>query len=592
MLALGVLKETNPARLFTPDTSDPIRPGSNSKPLLAAGKRQRSAPQVEALASAILSKAKSERDRAKYLATTVRSSTTLAALAQAHGVLEERDEALIAAREALALSLVVVESFDGSSHVVDATSARLAAEVMLRFGEADKVFEFLLPLNLPQSLRLTLASAAVELGRFDAAMDSLSGLTGEMVESFRGFLLAATGEYQKAIPHLRFALREAPDDADAALNLSVCLWALGSRRKAVATALRASRTAPGRKDLSLHYLELLLESGSIKCLTDEIAALNAQNVVPDSRFLLIQARAQLAKDNPARAIPLLEKVIAKADTEGEDLLRVEVAASLAALRYRVGRNTYEQAIAALSAMLRDYPDHEAVVMSIAYVVSRTTDAPLLRQAVERIYDRISPVRRAFLLHQVAWLEGDNESCGSAAAAWFDAEPANPMAAAAAMVALGIGLERWAEAEKVADFALSQFPDHAMIINNAAYILSMTGRATEAIKLLEPFAVTNFVPRATLGLAYLAIGDLDRGMRLYREAADQAEKGDPALRSLMTTYQAIIVRQLGIDQSEQPHMLAALALAEFPLPEDWEVLPEFVRLRNLCQRRRYEWPPGL
>lgn len=52
---------------------------------------------------------------------------------------------------------------------------------------------------------------------------------------------------------------------------------------------------------------------------------------------------------------------------------------------------------------------------------------------------------------------------------------------------------------------------------------MSGRAKEAIRILEPTAEADFVLSATLGLAYLADGDIDRGMRLYRDAADMAEK---------------------------------------------------------------------
>jgi hypothetical protein len=61
---------------------------------------------------------------------------------------------------------------------------------------------------------------------------------------------------------------------------------------------------------------------------------------------------------------------------------------------------------------------------------------------------------------------------------------------------------------------------------------------------------------------------------------------------MTTYQAIVVRQLGIDKRESPEKIAALALAPVPLPSDWKQYPEFLRLRNLCQKLGYHWPPTL
>ena len=133
------------------------------------------------------------------LVASVRSSITLAALAQTHAVLEERAEALSAAREALALSLVAATSADEAPHVADPTSGRLAVEIMLRFGEARDPYYALSNVALPQSLRLTLATLSVELGRYEVAMQALEGQEGAIEESFRGFLLAVQGEHQKAI---------------------------------------------------------------------------------------------------------------------------------------------------------------------------------------------------------------------------------------------------------------------------------------------------------------------------------------------------------------------------------------------------------
>jgi predicted Zn-dependent protease len=187
------------------------------------------------------------------------------------------------------------------------------------------------------------------------------------------------------------------------------------------------------------------------------------------------------------------------------------------------------------------------------------------------------------------LEGDTDAAGSAAEEWFELEPNNPKAAVAAVVAVGIGQGRLGEAVTVAEYALANFPHDPELVNNSAYVLAMSGRAEEAIQLLEPIAGQDFVLNATLGLAYLAHGDLDRGMRLYREAADMAEKIDPAWRSLMTAYQALIVRQLGIYKTSPADVVAALALVPFQLPDDWQERPEFLRIHNICVKYGYDWP---
>ncbi len=587
MLALGVLEEGRTSSVFTPDTAEPVRPGKDSPVLRSAQRKQ---PTLEeAVSAAVLEAAEQARERAKRLAAATRSSTTLAALAQSHAVLDERDEAIAAARDALELSLTQTASAEGDPRVADSTSARLAAEVMIRFGLATQVFERLRTVALPKSLRMTSAVIAVELGHLDEAWNNLDGLNGALVESFRGYLLATQRHYQKAITHLRSALREDPNDAAAAMNLSISLWEVGARRKAVFAALRAARVAPGRRDFSVHYLDLLLAVGDVARLTREIESLAQRMVVPDARLLVIQARAALERDDRSRALLILEKARVEAKTEDNDVLEVEIAANLAVLKYRMGRLPRNKAMGELTSLLRDHPDHDSVVVCLANVVSQSSDAPMLRHAVERVRETTTPARRAFLAHQIAWLEGDNDQAGTAAAKWFAREPQNPQAAAAALVAIGIGQERWHDAAAVADIALARFPNDPNILNNGGYILAMAGRAAEAITVLEPLAHDQFVGRATLGLACLANGEIDRGMRLYREAAEDAERADASWHSLMTIYQALIVRQLGLDKSQAPEVIAALALAAVPLPTNWKEQPEFLRLYRVSEKRGYEWP---
>jgi predicted Zn-dependent protease len=243
-------------------------------------------------------------------------------------------------------------------------------------------------------------------------------------------------------------------------------------------------------------------------------------------------------------------------------------------------------------LLRQFPSVDAVVVTYARFVTRASQAPLLRSAVERVRSTTSPTRLAYLRHQVAFLEGDNEAAAAAATDWFAHEPGNPMAAAAALVGLGIGVERWGEALIVAREALATLPPHPVLVNNAAYVLAMAGHAQEAIDLLKGIAGDEFVMNATLGLAHLANGEIEDGMRLYRQAADRAESVDPIWRSLMTAYQALVVRQLGLLDSLPESVIGALALVPFSPPSDWRDRPDFLRLWNVAKRNGYDWPLAL
>ena len=167
------------------------------------------------------------------------------------------------------------------------------------------------------------------------------------------------------------------------------------------------------------------------------------------------------------------------------------------------------------------------VLSFASLIDSASDADLLRSAVTRVlHGDIHPAHAAYLSYTVALLDGDNEGAADAAARWFKEDPENSGAGAAAVVAVGIGAERWNEAGIIAKDALERFPNERVLLNNAAYVLAMGGRASEAIERLESVDGPEFFIRATLGLAHLADGNIDIGMRLYREAAAEAETKGP------------------------------------------------------------------
>jgi Flp pilus assembly protein TadD len=72
----------------------------------------------------------------------------------------------------------------------------------------------------------------------------------------------------------------------------------------------------------------------------------------------------------------------------------------------------------------------------------------------------------------------------------------------------------------------RFPKDLMVANNLAYALLLGGRLAEARKILEGYpepSVTDVFLRATWGLLHLREGNLDEGVRGYREAQDMAQR---------------------------------------------------------------------
>ena len=154
--------------------------------------------------------------------------------------------------------------------------------------------------------------------------------------------------------------------------------------------------------------------------------------------------------------------------------------------------SHEQASQRLTALMGEFSGNDAIAVNFAEIARSKSEAASLREALERLGEVTTPIRRAYLKHQLAVLEGDTDAAGSAATEWFELERDNPMAATAAVIAVGIGQGRWNEAVAVADYALSKFPHDRVLVNNYAYVLAMNGRAEEVISLLEPIAGDDFV----------------------------------------------------------------------------------------------------
>lgn len=586
MTGLGVLQDR--LRLtdqFPPEKVSPARPGSQASPLMATT-GSKSSSFSDTLAEAVSTEIQRSYERALRHVETTRTSTTLVALAQCQVALGRHDAAIAAAREALTLSLA--PAADGAPS--DPASVRIAAETLAQCNDIAFAYNALNNAEHAHSLELTLAVLAAALGKTDEARQAIAAHDDSLAASFRGYLDAVEGRFPQAIHHLRVALSERPDDADSLLNLSISLWNLGSVRKATKTALRATRTAPGRYDISLHYMELLLAQRDFAQLSGEIAHLGAQGVVPGAKFLSLQARMCAELGDESKSAAFFQKAAAAARNEGDLTEEGASLANLTSMRYRLGRLSREQTIAALAKLLTQYPGNDAIAINYAQLSRMASEAAPLRLAMSGLVT--TPVRETFLRHHIAFLSGDNDAAGATAQEWFGLEPHNPAAAAAAIIGLGIGQERWEEAAKIAEYVITEFPGNSVILNNAAYVFAMSGRAPEAIRLLEPIANEGFVVQATLGLACLANGDLERGMGLYRDAADKAEREGDEWRSLMTTYQALIVRQLGLDKNTPSLLMKAHALAPVPLPGDWKDRPDFLRLYNVCLRHGYEWPLAL
>jgi tetratricopeptide (TPR) repeat protein len=582
MSALGVLDAIRPDEQVL--TEPVARPGGSTAPVLATGAKVSTTVEERVIAAANEASNDTVR-RAERRVVENRTSTTLSALAQAYEADPDRaTEAVALAREVLETALATRS--DGQ--LLDPTSARIAAEILTRNGAVQHAYDALRDAPVNESLTIAFAAAASALGHTDEATAAIARLDSPVADAYKGYISAGEGRWCDAVRHLRSALSKEPLDVDSLLNLSISLWALGSAKKATRVALQATRVSPGRRDISLHYLELLLAQGGLASFRSEVRHLRASGVIADAKLLALCARALLQEGNKPKAVSALQDAARAAKDEGDHELVAEIVSNLISLKWELGRLSREVALQQLNDLINEYPDSDVAVVNYAALATRRSEAGPVRTALQRIRD-LAPSYATYLRHQLATLEGDSDTAASAAAEWFRLEPNNPGAAAAAIVSIGIGQENWSEAAVIAEFALHHFPRNKAVVNNSAYVLAMAGRADEAIRAIEALGHDDFILRATLGLAQLARGDIATGMRLYREAADEAEKHDPVYRSLMTAYQAMVIRQLKLAHSvPQTHMEAQM-LVPVGLPDDWQDRSDFIRLYHLFEAHGYTWP---
>lgn len=515
-----------------------------------------------------------------------RTSTTLASLAIAQEASGDSEAAAVSARETLTLC----STFARQAGVLnDPASARLAIEVLLRTGHVDEAIDHVRALPLAGQVKLVVGAMLASVGRLEEAHTLVDGSEAAGRDAVRGYLQVIEGNDHAAISSLRAALRHAPEDADSSHNLSIAFWRTGARRKAIAAALQSTRSAPGRQDVGLHYLELLLAEGEIGRFNQEVASLDQAGITPSARLLVFQARAQIALGNVDIAIKILDSASNAAEEEGDRLLAVEVQSNLIRIRAWNGKMEREVAVERLLKLHLKHPTIAVVVTSLAQVANRRRHVNGLRDALNTVRDFMPLDRLAFVEHQIASLSGENAIAAEKAVEWFTLDPEDPNSLVAAVVALGIGEERWPEAAEFATTALEKYPGDHTQINNAAYVLAMVGESRRAVELLKPHADDDFVLKATLGLAYLASGQVNVGMKLYREAANEAEKHRDSARSLMTAYQALVVRQLGLLNVGDTTALTAMSLPPVALPDDWEDRPEWLRLHTLAMNKEFGWP---
>lgn len=308
----------------------PVRPGNVGVPLLAELSGLPADNNPSHLAQALRADAERARESAVLRVISTPSSTTLAALAQAHAALGERISAVDAARRAIAMS--VGRAAAQRVTWLDPSSVRISVEVLLRFDEGECAYQELQRSLATPPVCLSFASAALAIGKRKEAEKVLDLYDSWTVDAFRGYLHTRFAEFEKALRYLRRALQREPNDIDSLFNLAITWEKLGMPEKATHAALRASRIGRGRRDITLYYLELLVTQGKTDRLAHEFELLTSRRVVMDAGLLEVYACLHILQDELTSAADLFRTAADAAHLEGDHVLEQRARTAVAKIQ--------------------------------------------------------------------------------------------------------------------------------------------------------------------------------------------------------------------------------------------------------------------
>ncbi len=467
-------------------------------------------------------------------------------------------------------------------------AAYAAITILIASGGHEDATRHLLRLPRTATLAVVLAGLQMDAGQTEEALATLAGVATATAATLRGYIYLKAYKPERAIAELRQAMRTSAPDADSLIYLSQAYLGIGSPIKALRYARQAALVAPGRRDVTYYLLQSLLDRGLFDSAENEVKKVIALGVVEPPDFLVLRAKIAQGQGNVSRALTMLKRARAASTDDGQ---RAEMDANIARLRQWCGEITAEEMLKALRAACKRAPTNLLVAIMLTESLPNCSDVPELEQVLERLRqaghpeNALLPIRTA-----LAYLRTDFEDALSLAKAWSENDSESVMAASMAAMLTGQISEDWETAAALAMKCLDDLPNSEVLGNECAYILALGGKPNEALSLLDSVNCQLFVPAATRGLALLAAGSLDDGLRQYREAASLADAQDPEGRGrvLMTIHQATAIRRLGLEDSAV-ELLRAAALPVVDLPQGWQDSPAFRLLESVAQRHEWPWP---
>lgn len=591
--------QESPASAIDLPAANPVRSGTGSvnESLLSSGRarRERFHPQIQGeqldpnwLKHCLEAAVQSAINRRHIASLFPGSPAALARLAQAELAAGSIENAVDAAVQCIALAK---QSASGPGDTYDIGSVFGSVKVLIHCGRRDRISDMLSTFPSHPLLVKVKADLAADARDWMGAMSLLNDISSPEAHSLRGYLYLQLGKPEQALKQLRGAVQSLPSDAKVLMNMAIAFWRLGSSKKAVRFARQAYAVMPGDSEMLLSMLGFLIATGQTDAASREMERLRRAGVVQTPNLLVMRAKISLERNEVARGKALLNQAMHEYRRLGDKGRAAELQGNLTMLRLATAELSGDSARAEIKKALSRNPDSSVLIAIFADLLDTVTMARQLRPYVMSLPNDPTDHLALSARTRLAYLECRFDDASELSHQWSEADHFSVRAATLDFMLKAQVFDDFETAANLAIRALARFRWDPRLANEAAYVLALAGRANVARRALKQVTHWTSILKATSGLVEISDGNIDKGLRLYREAASLADHDadGQVVRALMTLHQTSALHRLGVLSTENRMELLAKALPPIELPEDWEVSPQFRLLYDVARRHEWSWP---
>lgn len=546
--------------------------------------------------SELISSAQLELERARKIrADHPESIPAQARYAQAALVMDLDDDASAAARQVFDLAYRYAREsthFDAGQYQIHLQSCAL---ILIGAGRQDEALRLLLEFPSLDTLRVLAAGILVEQGKNDAAIELTRDLKTPDAAVLQAFVSYDAGDFSRSIHACRTALEQDPDDVYALALLAGSYLSLGSRTKAIRYAAQAKAVAPHLKDIRAFYVSFLIMHGQFDAARNELRAIREEGAVPWAGYYVLCAQAEGGLGNHSRALQMLRDARDELDKPDAGLphpaAKVQIDANIAMLSGFLGRISESEVTTSLRAAWKESESDAYCGLLLIRHLNYVSDADEANAIVSNI--RRAHADNPVLPELEAWaayLSTDFKAALGHASNWLAKSPKSRVAASMIADLVGNLSNDWAKAAAILRSPSLAGEMNATYANELAYALALSGQASDAYQLIKRWTDGSYVLTATEGLALIALGEVDDGLRMYRRAAEKADKEDTTGEGavLMAIHQAMALRHLGLDVVADKAIQAG-ALVSRDLDDAAWNRPEVRLLFERARNNNWPWP---